>query len=52
MAGGPNAATTASGHLLANARFSALTMPLECSSGVVRSSHCLSWTKKKPMFDE
>ena len=52
IAGGPNAATTASGTSFAKARFSSLIIPLECNSAVLRSFHSLSWTKKKPMFDE
>ena len=52
MDGGPNATTPASGIVSANARFRAATTPFECVSSVVRSSHGLSWTKKKPMFDE
>ena len=52
IAGGPNASTCPSGISCANAWFSASTTPVACASALCRSSHGLSCTKKKPMFEE
>ena len=49
---GPECYDAAFGIAWANARLSAFTTPAACDSALWRSSHGLSWTKKKPMFDE